>query len=352
MVDDMEASPPTAEPEAAGSRPDPTLPGGYGTFFAALALLAAVRIAIGFVSLPLAAIGPTNLLLAALFVAVPVLAEFFGANSWWNWKIALLFIVAGVACQVGFGLFATTSSGAMSGVANAVAQMGLDTWCVGLGALLGASLRDKNLLIPISIFGAAYDYYLVIAPAGLPGAGLTRNIINTAPKVFNSVAAQVPTVTSHAATGKAAVGSFVGPADLVFLAAFFVVVFKFKMNARLTVSIVAPVLVLYMLAVLLLGIALPALVPIGACVVIANWRHFDLKRDEWLTTLGLAVFCAAFILWGMAKQRQRGQEQQAEPSRQAGGQAPARSGSTPAPTGQASRPSGLRSAPGSTQGPP
>ena len=349
---DTEALPATAETAANAARPDPTLPGGYGTFFAALAVLAAIRIAIGFISLPVAVIGPTNLLLAALFVAVPVLAEFFGANSRWNWKIALLFILVGVAGHVGFGLLATTSSGAASGVANAIAQVGLDTWCVGLGALLGTSLRDKNLLIPISIFGAAYDYYLVIAPAGLPGAGLTRNIIKTAPKVFNSVAAQVPTVTSHAATGKAAVGSFVGPADLVFLAAFFIVVFKFKMNARLTVSIVAPVLVLYMLAVLLFGIALPALVPIGLCVVIANWKHFNLKRDEWLTTLGLAVFCAAFILWGMSRQRQRAQEQQAEPLPQASGQAPARSGLMPPRAGSGSRPSELRTAPGSTQGPP
>lgn len=341
---------PIQDASGLGARRDPTLPGGYWTFFAAVAILAAIRVAIGFISLPFSAIGPVNLLLAAIFVAVPVLAEFFGANARWSWKVALLFILFGVLVQVGFAILATGSGGAASGVFNAVAQIGLDTWGLGLGALLGTSLRDKNLLIPISIFGAAYDYYLVIAPAGLPGAGLTRHIIQTAPKVFNSVAAQVPAVNSQAATGKAAVGSFVGPADLVFLAAFFVVVFKFKMNARLTVGIVAPVLVLYMLAVLMFGIALPALVPIGICIVAANWRHFNLKRDEWLTTLGLAVFCAAFILWGMSRQR-HAQEQQVEPSPQAGVRAPGGSGAKLRQGGPGSRRSARPSVPGSTPGP-
>jgi len=326
------------------ARADASLPGGFGTFFLAIAALALLRIALGFISLPDSALPAVNILLAILFVAAPVFAEFFGANAPWKASRAAMFLVGGVACHVLFGYLTLKSGGVAAGVCNAIAQMGLATWCVGLGALLGVGLRDKNLLIPISIFGAAYDFYLVIAPAGLPGAGLTKHIIQTAPKVFTSVAAQVPAVSSHAATGRAEVGTYIGPADLVFLAAFFIVVFRFKMNARLTLMLMAPVLVLYMLVVLTTGIALPALVPIGACILVANWKYFNLKRDEWIATIGVAVFCAAFLTWGMLRKR----AEPAEPSPPAS--APVRQGSatTPAPTSSSPHQSRFRTSPGST----
>lgn len=306
------------------NRPDESLPGGYGIFFAILGVLAIIRIALGFVSLPESALLVVNLLLAIVFVAGPIIAEFLGANALWNAKAAVAFLVGGVATQLIFGFLANNSTGVVSGVENAIGQIGLATWCVGLGALLGINLRDKNLLIPVSIFGAAYDFYLVIAPAGAPAAGLTREIIQKAPKVFTSIAAQVPAVTSHANTGKADVGSYVGPADLVFLAAFFIIIFRFKMNARRTLAIIAPVLVLYMLVVLIFNIPLPALVPIGACIVIANWKHFNLKKDEWIATGMVALLCAGFLTWGVLRQRKQ-QEQPTEPLPSVG--APATSGS-------------------------
>lgn len=326
-------------------RPDPTLPGGYGAFFSAIAVLAAIRIAVGFVSLPESAIGLTNLILAALFVAVPVLAEFFGANAPWTWKVALYFLLGGIVVQILFGIAAGDLTGAGAGLANAISQAGLDTWCVGLGALLGTALRDKNLLIPISIFAAAYDIYLVLTPAGI-----TKAFIKAAPKVFTSVAAQVPAVTTHAATGRAAVSTYVGPADLVFLAAFFIVIFRFKMNPRLTLFFMAPVLVIYMLAVLLFDISLPALVPIGTCVLAANWRHFKLSRDEWLATGVVFLLCAGLIGWSMSRRRPE-PEQQAAPSQPGVFQAPAGSDWKPAREGPSSRPSVPLSVRGNTPGP-
>jgi len=332
----------------AATRPDESLAGGFQTFFLVIGGLAALRVALGFVSLPESTLLIVNLLLAVIFVAVPVLAEFFGANSPWTWKSAMSFLVGGVLAQVAFAILANMMGGSVSGVFNALAQMGLTTWCVGLGALLGIYLKDKNLLIPVSIFGAAYDFYLVIAPAGAPAAGLTRHIIQTAPKVFTNVAAQVPAVTSHATTGKAAVGSYVGPADLVFLAAFFIVIFRFGMNARRTLAIITPVLVLYMLVVLFTGIPLPALVPIGVCIVIANWKHFNLKRDEWMATGLIALFCAGFITWGLVRKQK---ELPTEPSTQVSSQGSQGSGAKP---GQAdsNRPESVApSATGNKQGP-
>src|SRR4051812_1716588 len=188
MVEEPQAISVSAPSEDA--RPDPTLPGGFSTFFVILGVMALVRIGLGFISLPDAALLGVNLLLAVVFVATVILAEFLGANSKWNAKSATAFLIGGVVAQVIFVFLASRASGIFYGLSNAAGQIGLSTWCVGLGALLGINLRDKNLLIPVSIFGAAYDFYLVIAPAGAaPGAGLTKHIVQTAPKVFTSVAA-------------------------------------------------------------------------------------------------------------------------------------------------------------------
>ena len=332
-------------------RPDMSLPGGFSIFFIVLGVLALIRIGLGFVSMDGTAAIILNLLLAVIFVGVVIVAEFFSANSRWNIKGAVWFLVGGIFAQIGFAMLSAFSSGVLSGLCNAFAQIGLSTWCVGLGALLGIGLRDKNLLIPVSIFGAAYDFYLVIAPAGLaPGAGLTRNMVQHAPKVFTSIAAQVPSVSPHPITGKAIVGSYVGPADLVFLAAFFIIVFRFKMNPRLTIGLIVPVLILYMLAVLMFRIPLPALVPIGACILIANWKHFNLKRDEWLATGLVALLCAAFLTWGLLRQSKQ-QEPPTEPSTTANGQATSGSEAMPGPANSNPQKSPSPTAPGNKQGP-
>ena len=327
---------------------DDSLPGGFLSFIVILASLALLRIALGFVSLPASAIFGVNLVLAIIFVAGAIIAEFVSANSKWSAKSAAAFLIGGVVAQVLFEFLSFKTIGVASGVLNAIGQMGLIAWCIGLGAFLGIGLRDKNLLIPVSIFGAAYDFYLVIAPSGAPAAGLTRHIVQTAPRIFATVAAQVPAVTSHAATGRAVVGSYVGPADLVFLAAFFIVIFRFKMNARLTLAVIAPVLVLYMIAVLLFGIPLPALVPIGACIVIANWKHFNLKRDEWIATGFVALLCAAVLTWGLAHKKPA---PPTEPSPSADVQATSGSEAKPAPTNSNPRTRPSPNAAGNKQGP-
>jgi hypothetical protein len=349
MAEVLEESP-VVTTEAA-SRPDTTLPGGYSIFFLVVGVLAAIRISLGFVSLPESFLVPVNLILAVAFVAAPILAEFFCANSPWSAKSAIAFLVGGVATHAAFGYLTANTSGILSGFTNAIGQVGLATWCVGLGALLGINLKDKNLLIPVSIFGAAYDFYLVIAPAGAPAAGLTREIIKTAPKVFTSIAAQVPAVSSHAGTGKVEVGSYIGPADLVFLAAFFIIIFRFKMNARLTLAVIAPVLVLYMIVVLVSNIPLPALVPIGSCILIANWKHFNLNRDEWIATGFVALLCAAFLTWGLVR-RNNAPAEQAEPLPKASGPTALESAAKPAPTASDQQKSSSPTATGSTPSPP
>lgn len=319
---------------------------GLRWFFLLLAVMAAVRIETGLVSIPVGALPAVNTLLIVLFVSVPILAVFCGADAKWSPARAGAFIAAGVAAQIAFTFLAKATLGPISLTANAVAQAGLLTWCLGLGALLGSGLRDKNLLIPVSIFGAGYDIYLVLTPAGI-----TNNILKEAPAVFTSMAAQVPAVTQHPTTGRAVVGTFIGPADIVFLTALFVVVFRFRMNPKLTLTLVAPALVLYMLAVLLFDISLPALLPIGACVLAANWRYFRLTKDEWMATGFVALAMAGLIGWSLSR-RPPETEPQAVPSPSASAPTPQESAETPGPVSAGQPGSQRPTAPGSTQGPP
>ncbi|MEA2553463.1 MAG: hypothetical protein QOJ65_1639 [Fimbriimonadaceae bacterium] len=322
--------------EDRATRPDPSLPGGYWTFLGALGALAGISIVLGHVAL-----GSTlKLSLAVLFFSLLVLAEFFGANSRWKVSHALYFLLGGILIQGVFGVLTGNTVGSVSGISNAISQMGLAMWCVGLGALLGLGLRDKNLLIPVSIFGAAFDIYLVLTPAGI-----TNQVMKAAPKVFTSVAAQVPVASSQAPTGKAEVLTYIGPADLLFLAAFFVVLFKFQMNARRTLALMIPVLVLYMLAVLMFNIALPALVPIGACVLIANWSYFKLSRDEWMATGVVAALCVGLIMWSMSRRKPE-PETLAEPSPRAAAPAAPGSAAKPGPGGSGLHRSASPNAPG------
>lgn len=325
--------------------PDPTLPGGWKTFFAIVGVLALLRVVVGMISLPRTALPAVNTLLAILFVAVPVFACFFSSNYRWKPMRAVWFLLAGVAVHALFAVGAFYTKGIPSGVLNAISQVGMATWCVGLGSLLGSALRDKNLVLPVAIFGAAYDIYLVLTPAGI-----TNKALKAAPAIFQGVAAQVPAVSATPATGKAEVLAYVGPADLVFLTAFFVIIFKFSMNPRLTLALMVPALAAYLLAVLAFGIALPALVPIGLCVLIANWRYFQLSKSEVISTLGLAGFCALFILWGLSRRQAAEQEQPVEPSPQAAVPAPRGSEARPGTSAPGPRPSTLQTAPGSTKG--
>jgi hypothetical protein len=187
----------------------------------------------------------------------------------------------------------------------AVAQGALACWCVGLGALLATLVKEKNIILPIAIFLAAYDFFLVLTPWGF-----TQALLKVAQPVFRKVAAQIPAVTSAPTHGVAAPQAYVGMADLVFLAMFFIALFRFRMRTRETLFAVIPALVVYLLIVLFFGdvslfgfslSALPALVPIGLAVLLVNWREFQLSRDEKLSTVVLAVLAIGFLVFAATR---------------------------------------------------
>jgi hypothetical protein len=289
------------------TRPDPALPGGIPLFFLAIGLLAIVRIALGYVSFPLKSLATVDLLIAALFLAVPILALFFAANARWQWKTAAGFVVGGVAVQVGIitlGNHATLPS-SVAGILTAVAQGALTCWCAGLGALLATLIKEKNIILPIAIFLAAYDFFLILTPWGYG-----EKLMKVALPVFRQVAAQIPSASAVPTHGLATPGAYVGMADLVFLSMFFIALFRFQMRTRQTLYAVVPALIVYLYIVMMLGNkelfgfklgALPAMVPIGLAVLIVNWREFKLNKDEKLSTIVLAVLAVGFLAFAATR---------------------------------------------------
>jgi hypothetical protein len=98
----------------------------------------------------------------------------------------------------------------------------------------------------------------------------------------------------------------VGPADLLFIAMFFASLHKFGMRVGQTVWAMIPTLIAYLLVVVVFGSvsvgrvslsALPALVPIGAVVLVVNGRLFKLSKDEILSTALVTVLVLGLLAW-------------------------------------------------------
>lgn len=280
-----------------------------GTFFAILAGLALVQFSLGFLDFPPAALPFINIGISILFVAVPILALFRAASFAWNWKHAATFLVVGVSGQVLTRFVLGEVQGPVGGVLSSLGNAFLACWCVGLGALLATLIRERNMLLPIALFLAMLDIFLVLTPVGPTAKYVQQN-----PKTFSKIAYNVPKASTKeekkSTQGKAAPGAFVGPADWIFLSMFFIALFKFGLRTKETSRAMVPTLVGYLLLVLLFGSikigsislgALPALLPIGACVLIVNFREFKLAKDEVYGTLFICAIGIGLIAWGATR---------------------------------------------------
>ena len=270
--------------------------------------LAAVRFILGFIGVPVAVAGPLNFLIGALFLGIPLLAITVAAQFPWRSKHAGLAVATGFLVQFGFlavAMVGFRSEGAVAGFLIAVSQIGLPIWCAGLGALVATLIREKNILIPVAIFLVMFDIFLVLTPAGLTG-----KMVKSAPQVLGAIGAQIPAVSSGPATGVVQKAALAGPADFVFLAMFMIAIYRFGMRGKETARLVIPVLITYMIVVQLLSLPLPALVPIGICVMAVNWKEFKLSKDEKASTAVLAVLGVAILAWLFT---QKGHEREARP---------------------------------------
>ena len=204
---DPEAAGTTFRGEAATERPDPDMPGGIPLFLAAVGFLAVIRVALGYIAFPIEWLGALNPFVAVIFLSVPIVALFFAANAHWTWKPAALFVAFGMGAQAAIVLasYFLRFPGPVEGVLIAIAQAALGCWCAGLGALLATLIREKNIILPIAIFLAAFDFFLVLTPWGYG-----ERLMKAAQPIFTRVAAQIPAATSHPTNGLASPNAYVG----------------------------------------------------------------------------------------------------------------------------------------------
>jgi len=311
-------------------------------FFALIAALALPSLILGSIDVSPRIVNPLNVFLPMLYLGVPILAIYKVASAEWTKTLASAFLLGGLAAWGGFLwaerlMVSHTHFGA--NLALAISQIGIQTACVGLGALLATMLRDKNLLIPIAIFLAAYDIFLVRTDIGP-----THQIMTHAPAILQSIGVRIPAASVHRETGVVAPNAFIGDADVVSLAAFFVAMFRFHLRPRETFAVMLPTLVVYLVIVLIFRVDLPALLPMGAVFLIMNYREFKLTRDEKLGTGLIALLVCGLLTWGLTRPRSA-PEPQPEPEPSAGVPAPQGSAPTPAPKAPSSRPSENPTAP-------
>jgi hypothetical protein len=274
---------------------------------AVLVGIAVLRIVIGTVPVPLGWVKPASLGVTVLFVVAPILALYAASAYCWTYGRAAIFLAIGAAVWWGAYVAASKAGGPfLGGVLLAISQSGLIAWCFAIGAMLALAIKDRNMLVPIAIFLALFDMWLVFAPEGL----VQQTVVRGSGKTLAMLGYQVPQVATVSAGGRAAPLLFVGPADYLFLTMFFVALYRFRMRIGATLRAIAPVLALYLLVVLWfsdvqlgpirLG-ALPALVPIGLVVLWVNRSQFALNKDEKLTTWFIAVVGAIVVMWRISQ---------------------------------------------------
>ncbi|HMS53946.1 MAG TPA: hypothetical protein PKA27_00970, partial [Fimbriimonadaceae bacterium] len=145
-----------------------------------------LRVVMGFAQVPIGLVPYLNVLATLVFLGLPIIGIFRAAKHPWDQRLAWLFVVLGLAAHFGFLFIAKSVSGIGGASASAISQAGLMTWCTGLGAALACMLKDKNLLIPVSIFLAGFDIFLVLTPIGL-----TQQLMQKAPELLPTIGYQL-----------------------------------------------------------------------------------------------------------------------------------------------------------------
>lgn len=290
--------------------------------------LAVLRVVLPWVRVPLPVVEWLSVVVTLVFLAAPILALYRAAAFAWRAGTAWAVISVGLALHGAAILgnaFARDQAPAWSGAIGALGQTGLVLWTVGLGVLLATTIKDKNLLWPVGIFLAGFDIFTVVSEFGV-----TRRVLEQRPEVFHAVAYQVPTL------GSPEPQAFVGPADMFFLAMFFVALYRFGMRVRETFLWMLPTLAAYLFMVIFLGhvrvgpvslAAAPALVPIGTVILLVNRHEFSLTRTEKLATLCVGLVALALAIGGFLLPGR-----QAAPSRSDSAPTVPRSANLPVPT--------------------
>lgn len=273
---------------------------GLITFFSIAFALWLARLALPFISLDSQTALFLSRVLSIFFVGLPIIAIYRAADYDWKLGSAVVFIIAGVLVHATMVLVLRNSKIESASTANlvlATGNLGLLVWTLGLGAVLALIIKDRNLILPMSAILAGLDCLFVFAPSGP-----VQTIIVKAPEQFKDLTYKIPTVGSIEPL------AFVGPADFIFLAMFFIAIFRFKMRTRESLLWVLPVLLIYLLVVLFFGgskigpislAMLPAMLPIGLTILIVNWREFKMSPSERIMSFIVCMIAIGLALLGV-----------------------------------------------------
>lgn len=270
---------------------------GLAAFFGTLGLLAILRVAMAYLLVPEALRIPVSFLITVIFVILPIIALFRAGSHLWTVKLALGFVACGALIQFGLQALQLGGKGLLPIVVDAVSQQGLPIWTVGLGAALALLLKDKNMLLPVSIFLALFDIFLVFTPVGF-----VQQLMRNHPKLLPAMAHQIPQVITKPQETGVPVGTFayIGPADFLFMGMFFVAVFRFGMRSKETFRWLLVALAVYIPLALVFG-PVPLLVPIGLAVLLVNIREFTMNTEEKISTAVVALIGIAIIAYSATR---------------------------------------------------
>ncbi|MHB0912371.1 MAG: hypothetical protein ACYC2Y_02855 [Armatimonadota bacterium] len=203
-------------------------------------------------------------------------------------QLAVVASISGLGMRLRGALLLLAASGLVFGAAFAVRggwvaglrDLSLLSGAASLGYIISFLIREPNILAPVAICAALVDWWNVsLGPLG--------RLVATRPEVVEKVAVQMPA---------AGVPLMMGMGDVIFLAIFFSVLFRFRMNVKGAFWLGFVLLVLSMFAVMIPSVgALPALVPIGIAVLATNAKYFKLNREEQLATLYVGLLLLALL---------------------------------------------------------
>jgi hypothetical protein len=270
---------------------------GLAAFFATLGILALLRVAMAYLLVPEFLRLPISLAITVVFVVLPIVALFRAGSHQWTARLALAFVAVGMAIQFLLPMVSPGKEGLLPILIDAVSQQGLPMWTVGLGALLALLLKDKNLLLPVSIFLALFDIFLVFTPVGF-----VQQLMKKAPNLLPALAHRIPEVATKPAETGVPVGTFahVGPADFLFMGMFFIALHRFGMRTKETFRWILVALAIYIPLAFIVG-PVPLLVPIGLTVLLVNIREFKMTTEEKVSTALVAIIGVAIVAYAATR---------------------------------------------------
>lgn len=161
------------------------------------------------------------------------------------------------------------------------------------GSLVARLIRERNLLLPVTVVAGAVDIWGVYW-------GFVAHVAKTAPKVLEHFSSSVPTV--QGVNLPIAPLAAMGIGDFLFAALYLAAVWRLGMATRRTAWGVFIAVLLSPLAFVIVPLfthhdlqALPGLPFIGAGVIVANWRQFSLSREEKFALVWATVAAAGVI---------------------------------------------------------